>query len=150
RRSPIGVLVRADLIGKRGELRIRSNVEIFNRKIGGGRTTEQMQRLPVRVADDQSVDLGGGRQRSTEKVGQRRLAEAKAAAANLGGDKVALIDCSIEVFAQRPLLGGELVRDKAGNVLAHNVAVGGPIDDQDRTDRDQDENADAHDERRQQ
>ena len=51
---------------------------------------------------------------------------------------------------QRPLLGGKPTRDKAGNVIPHDATVGDPIDDQNRPDRKQDENTDAHCERRQQ
>ena len=78
------------------------------------------------------------------------LAKLKAAAADSRRDEIALIDCSVKVFTQRSLLGGKPARDEAGRVFPHDAAVDDPIDDQNRTDRKQDENADAHDERRQQ
>jgi hypothetical protein len=64
--------------------------------------------------------------------------------------EIALIDCSVKVFTQRSLLGGKPARDKTRGVFPHYVTVGDPIDDQNRPNRKQDEDTDAHDERRQQ
>ena len=54
------------------------------------------------------------------------------------------------MFTQRSLLGGKPARDKTRGVFPHYVTVGDPIDDQNRPNRKQDEDTDAHNERRQQ
>jgi hypothetical protein len=107
-------------------------------------------RFAIRVAHDQAVNLGGRRQGPAKKVRQCWLAKLKAAAADGRRDEIALIDCSVKVFTQRSLLGGKPARDKTRGVFPHYVTVGDPIDDQNRPNRKQDEDTDAHDERRQQ
>ena len=143
--------MRANLIRDRGELGIGRKVEMIDRKLRACRSTaDHAQRLAITIAYNQSVNLRGRRQRSTDKVCQRRLAKLKAAASDGGRDEITFIDCSIKVPPQRSLLGGKPARDQAGRVFPHDATVGDPIDDQDRTDRKQHENTDAHDERRQQ
>ena len=74
----------------------------------------------------------------------------KASGVDCCRDEIALIYRSVKVRVQRPLLGGKPTRDKARNVIPHDATVSDPIDDQNRADRKQDENTDAHYERRQQ
>ena len=145
------MFVRANLSRERGDLAICHKVEMVDRKLRACCcTADHAQRFTIGIADNQSVNLRGRRQRAADKICQRRLAEPKAAGADRRRDEIALIDCSVKVPPQRSLLGGKPARDKAGGVFLHDAAVDDPVDGLYRADRQQDKSADAHQKRRQQ